>query len=322
MSKDTTGSMSRRDFLRLACQTVAATAATAAFPLPAFGLGSQPYVGQIAVVPFTFAPNGWLFCEGQLLPISENEVLFQLLGTTFGGDGQENFALPDCRADVNSPEGFHRGFEYQPLKYAISLFGVFPTPDSNGAGDWHLGQMALFPFNFVPKGWAACNGQLMPIVQNQALFSLLGNMYGGNGQTTFALPDMRYPDGRPGHRHTPAQPGTETSWVYAIALSGVFPSRDGANPVDSPWVGELSIFPYNFIPSGYTECQGQLLPLSQNTALFSLLGTNYGGNGKSNFALPDTTWTTMGTYGPLHRGFEGTAIRYAIARAGIFPQRP
>jgi len=54
-----------------------------------------------------------------------------------------------------------------------------------------LGQIEIFSFNFAPKGWAQCNGQLMPINQNQALFSLLGTTYGGNGRVTFALPDLR-----------------------------------------------------------------------------------------------------------------------------------
>jgi microcystin-dependent protein len=54
-----------------------------------------------------------------------------------------------------------------------------------------MGQIEIFSFNFAPKGWAQCNGQLLPINQNQALFSLLGTMYGGNGQTTFGLPDLR-----------------------------------------------------------------------------------------------------------------------------------
>jgi|SRR5215216_3719109 len=54
-----------------------------------------------------------------------------------------------------------------------------------------LGELKLMGFNFAPKAWAQCNGQLLPINQNQALFSLLGTMYGGNGQTTFALPDLR-----------------------------------------------------------------------------------------------------------------------------------
>jgi microcystin-dependent protein len=58
---------------------------------------AQPYVGEIRMFGGNFAPAGWMFCEGQLLPISENETLFQLIGTTYGGDGQSTFALPDLR---------------------------------------------------------------------------------------------------------------------------------------------------------------------------------------------------------------------------------
>jgi microcystin-dependent protein len=58
---------------------------------------SQPFVGQIIAVGFNFAPAGWALCQGQLLPISEYEVLYQLIGTTFGGDGQQTFGLPDLR---------------------------------------------------------------------------------------------------------------------------------------------------------------------------------------------------------------------------------
>ena len=54
-----------------------------------------------------------------------------------------------------------------------------------------LGMIIIVPYNFNPRGWAFCNGQILPIVQNTALFSLLGTTYGGNGQTTFALPDLR-----------------------------------------------------------------------------------------------------------------------------------
>ncbi|MBK6726579.1 MAG: phage tail protein [Xanthomonadales bacterium] len=58
---------------------------------------AQPYVGEIRIFAGNFAPAGWMFCEGQLLPISENETLFQLIGTTYGGDGQSTFSLPDLR---------------------------------------------------------------------------------------------------------------------------------------------------------------------------------------------------------------------------------
>lgn len=58
---------------------------------------AQPYVGEIRIFAGNFAPAGWMFCEGQLLSISENETLFNLIGTTYGGDGQSTFALPDLR---------------------------------------------------------------------------------------------------------------------------------------------------------------------------------------------------------------------------------
>jgi microcystin-dependent protein len=58
---------------------------------------AQPYVGEIRMFGGNFAPAGWMFCEGQLLPISEFETLFNLIGTTYGGDGQSTFALPDLR---------------------------------------------------------------------------------------------------------------------------------------------------------------------------------------------------------------------------------
>ena len=61
---------------------------------------AQPYVGEIRIFAGNFAPAGWMFCEGQLLPISENETLFQLIGTTYGGDGQETFNLPNLASRV------------------------------------------------------------------------------------------------------------------------------------------------------------------------------------------------------------------------------
>ena len=61
---------------------------------------AQPYVGEIRMFAGNFAPAGWMFCEGQLLPISEYETLFNLIGTTYGGDGQSTFGLPDLRGRV------------------------------------------------------------------------------------------------------------------------------------------------------------------------------------------------------------------------------
>ena len=66
---------------------------------------AQPYVGEIRMFAGNFAPAGWAFCDGRVLPISEFETLFNLIGTTYGGDGQETFALPDMRGRVPVHQG-------------------------------------------------------------------------------------------------------------------------------------------------------------------------------------------------------------------------
>lgn len=78
---------------------------------------SESYIGAIVLVAFNFAPQNWAFCQGQLLPIMEYQALFSLLGTTYGGDGQTNFALPKLDAS-----------ELQPgLNYMICLNGIYPS---------------------------------------------------------------------------------------------------------------------------------------------------------------------------------------------------
>jgi microcystin-dependent protein len=79
--------------------------------------------------------------------------------------------------------------------------------------DAFLGQIALFAFPYAPKGWTACTGQILPIQQNQALFAIIGTTYGGDGKTTFALPNLQGKEPVPGLQ-------------YCINLSGVFPQRD------------------------------------------------------------------------------------------------
>ncbi|GAB4109775.1 MAG: tail fiber protein [Roseiflexaceae bacterium] len=66
---------------------------------------AQPYIGEIRMFAGNFAPDGWMFCDGQLIPISEYETLFNLIGTTYGGDGQSTFALPDLRGRLPIHQG-------------------------------------------------------------------------------------------------------------------------------------------------------------------------------------------------------------------------
>ncbi len=77
----------------------------------------QPYIGQIELLPYNFAPQGWAACEGQPMPIGETQALFALIGTTYGGDGQTTFALPDLRGTEPTPNS----------RYCIAVEGLFPT---------------------------------------------------------------------------------------------------------------------------------------------------------------------------------------------------
>jgi microcystin-dependent protein len=225
------------------------------------------------------------------------------------------------------------------LNYVMPLSGEFP---SRGGPGGSIGPTATLGFlepsasPSVPTGYASTDGQLLSISQNPALFSLLGTTYGGDGRTTFGLPDLR---GRavigegagPGltqqvlgqkggfenvsmseakmamHDHTldpldPSAPGntgpagggqSQTNMQptlvlqYLIATNALFPSRSSATQDGERFLGEIALFAGNFAPGGWATADGQLLPISQFTALFSLLGTTYGGDGRTNFALPD-----------------------------------
>ncbi|OAZ50561.1 phage tail protein [Paenibacillus polymyxa] len=79
--------------------------------------GYEPYIGEITMYPYTYAPKGWLKCEGQLLDISQNTVLYSLLGTNFGGDGVRTFALPDLRGASPLPN----------VNYYIATEGDYPS---------------------------------------------------------------------------------------------------------------------------------------------------------------------------------------------------
>ncbi len=101
---------------------------------------AQPYVGEIRIFAGNFAPLGWEFCEGQLLPIEENEVLFQLIGTTYGGDGQNTFGLPDLRGrlPIHWGNGFNLadvgGVEQVTLSTAQLPVHTHPFLANNAAG--------------------------------------------------------------------------------------------------------------------------------------------------------------------------------------------
>lgn len=106
------------------------------------------------------------------------------------------------------------------LGFAIAVGGAAAAfaPTASAGSDPFIGEIAIYPYNFCPRGWAAADGQILPIAQNTALFSLYGTMYGGDGRTTFALPDLRgrvpmHPGQGPGlsDRRIGQKFGTETN---------------------------------------------------------------------------------------------------------------
>ena len=245
-------------------------------------------------------------------------------------------ALPSGGSTTSDAGGGQPHTNMQPflgLNYVIHTDGYYPPHDGGGAAADYIGSLDMFAGNFAPGGTALTNGQLLPIAQNTALFSILGTTYGGDGITTFGLPDLQgraaihegtgpgltpRPLGSEGgveavaltesempmHDHTvPPSSGTTdvaggsqphtsiqpyTTVNYIIALEGVYPSRNGGNGyADMPFLGEVDIFVGNYAPGGWAFCDGQLLPINQYDALFSLLGTTYGGDGATTFALPD-----------------------------------
>ena len=140
-----------RRTLRQAALGAALLAAVAGAP-PA--RAQQPFIGEIRLVPFNFAPVGWAFCDGQLMAISENTALFALIGTTYGGDGQTTFALPDLRSrvPVHAGPGFVLG-QAGGVETVTLTVNQIPAHTHAAAADNNAGTAA------APDGkvWAASN---------------------------------------------------------------------------------------------------------------------------------------------------------------------
>lgn len=213
------------------------------------------FVGQIALFPFSFQPQGWVICDGRVLPIAEYDVLFSRLQNTFGGDGKSTFGVPDLRAVA--PKN---------CQYCISLYGSY-EPD---VFQLITGQTMISAFSVNTRGVLECAGQSLSTAQYRPLESYMGTRFGGDGTNNFNLPDLR--------SKAPAKCG------YIMAVQGLEPS---SRMVDI-FVGELLLLPYEVPFSKILRlCNGELLQISQNTALFSLIGNRFGGDGKQTFALPN-----------------------------------
>ncbi|WP_312399999.1 tail fiber protein [Chryseobacterium sp.] len=161
------------------------------------------------------------------------------------------------------------------------LLGLFSTSALKAqASDPFLGQIAFVPYSFVPKNWAACNGQLLSIAQNTALFSLLGTTYGGNGTTTFALPDMRgkvlvHEGQAPGGPSTYTMGQTGGSESVTLTVAQIPAHSHTVNAVTSE--GNQNV-PTNSIPADTKGLDKEYSDATANTTMKSTMINPTGGN--------------------------------------------
>jgi microcystin-dependent protein len=174
---------------------------------------SQPFVGEIRMFGGNFAPVGWAFCNGQLMPISENETLFQLIGTTYGGDGQETFALPNLQSRVP----VHQGTGPEGMTFIIGETGGVESVTLT-VNQIPNHQHLLLATNLVP--------QLSPLnnVPATATSTQAGvNVYGPSSGNPVTLPAACLQPTGGSQPHDNMQPFLVISFI--ISLFGVFPSQ-------------------------------------------------------------------------------------------------
>ncbi len=197
---------------------------------------TEPFIGQIQAFGFSFAPRTWALCQGQILPIAQNTALFSLLGTTYGGNGQTTFGLPDLRGRAAIGQGQGLGLQYYPIGQKAGVESVTITTS----------QMPIHNHPFIPSGGAggavkassAAGTAPAPSATNPTLGAANDADGGGVNINLYnnATPDITLNTGGGGSgggtvgNTGGSQPlGILNPYLtinYSIALQGIFPSRD------------------------------------------------------------------------------------------------
>jgi microcystin-dependent protein len=173
---------------------------------------ADPFVAEIRIFPFNFAPKGWAWCDGQLLPLSQNTALFSLLGTTYGGNGKSNFALPDLQGRAPMHPGQGPG---------LSLHDLGETGGS---------ETVTLLESEIPSHAHTANGQNSFSNLNDAAGAVMARPFGGGNLYTPSVPASVVP--MAAESLAPAggdQPHNNMmpylTFYFCIALQGVFPPR-------------------------------------------------------------------------------------------------
>jgi probable HAF family extracellular repeat protein len=303
-------------------------------------------IGTIRTLAGGTVPDGTAEANGAVLPIPTNQALFSILGPNYGGDGEHNFGLPnlqgtlavgqDGNANTNLGEQFGSddalaespfnlpfgvgGFggpidNDQPSQTVNYLINVGGSASSSGTD--MLGEVVPYLGSSAPSGYMLAEGQILNISQYQSLYNVIGDTYGGNGVTTFALPDLtgrtivgagQYFDdvqlgvasgqdtttlssGFPGQfTANNQQPSLALNYIIdADAAGSLLPSTSTTPTATQPVIGEIIAYagPVADIPTGWMLADGSELSALQYNLLYQVIGTTYGSGGSGTFDLPD-----------------------------------
>lgn len=171
---------------------------------------SEPFLAEVRIVGFNFAPRGWAFCDGQILPISQNQSLYSLLGTTYGGDGRTSFALPDLRGRTPIHVGSSNG--------TIHLLG------QKGGEETHTLNAAEMPqHNHTVQASSTAADTVLPGAHVLAR-TTAADIYRDQLSNLVNLSSATVVSVGGGQAHNNMQPTLVLN--FCIALQGLFPSRN------------------------------------------------------------------------------------------------
>jgi len=172
---------------------------------------SNPFVAEVRIFPFNFAPTGWAFCAGQLMPISQNTALFSLLGTTYGGDGKSTFALPDMQGNAPMQPGQGQGLSLRDLG------------EMSGVESITLLTSEIPLHTHTLKANSFTGDKTVPSPTTSLAESTGGNVYASGNPALSLMAFQALPPAGGGLPHNNMQPYLTLN--FCIALQGIFPQR-------------------------------------------------------------------------------------------------
>jgi microcystin-dependent protein len=226
-------------------------------------------IGEIRLFAGNFAPVNWAFCNGTKYNISLYETLFSLIGTTYGGDGVTTFAIPDLRARVAVGAGQGTGLS----QYYLGQNG--------GSATMTYGVKNLPSHTHTAAVMSSSNAANADSPAGNSPAATSANTYNETSNAEMATNSLAVTLASSGKGQPQNNVQPYLGIHYIVCLNGYY------NTIDDPYMGEIKLTALSNIPTGWLPCDGRILYITQNQALYALLGNTYGGDGKTTFALPD-----------------------------------